>query len=118
MRDSAIKGLFSGIAGGIAYQVFVWVFYLWNIANITPFQLGAYILIPPGSDITTLSAQGLGMIQHFANSSLLGLIAVFLLRLFGNDYIWIKGVSYGAVLYFLIYGVIAKAIIPVSCITT
>lgn len=113
MRDSAVKGILSGVAGGIAYQVFVWVFYLLGIADITPFQVGAYILIKPGLDITTLSAQALGMVQHFANSCILGLIAVLVIRWLGSDYLWIKGVSYGAVIYFLLYGVIARTIIPV-----
>lgn len=36
-RDSALVALISGFAGGLVYQVFVWVFYSFGIAKVTPF---------------------------------------------------------------------------------
>jgi len=113
MRDSALTGIIAGVIGGIAYQSFMYVFYLVGISETTPFHLGAYILLRPGLDISAVPAQALGMVQHLANSSLLGLIAVYLLRYMGTDYLWLKGLAFGGVIYFLIYGVIAKAVIPV-----
>lgn len=66
MRDSMVAGVLAGIAGGLFYQIFVWISYLMGIAKITPFQLSAYVLIKPGLGISSLPAQGLGMALHFA----------------------------------------------------
>jgi len=114
MRDTAVKGLIAGIAGGLFFQVFVWIFYLMGIAASTPFRLGAYILIRPGLDIGSLPAQGLGAVQHFALSALLGVITVYILRLMGPDFSGVKGLVFGGLIYFLVYGVLAKAVIPVQ----
>ncbi|MBS4025893.1 MAG: hypothetical protein KGZ96_09495 [Clostridia bacterium] len=113
-KDTTVFGVLAGVLGGTAYQGFVWIFYLIRIAKITPYQIGAYVLIKPGLDITSFSAQLLGMVQHYANSALLAIIALYLLRLMGTDYAWLKGLSFGGVIYFLLYGVIAKAVVPVG----
>jgi len=55
MKDIAIRASVAGFLGGLIYQTFVWIFNIVGIAKITPFQVGAYMLIKPGSDITTLS---------------------------------------------------------------
>lgn len=54
------------------------------------------------------------MIQHFANCALVALIGIYFIRLVGNDYLWIKGIAYGAVIYYIIYGGIAKFVIPAN----
>ncbi len=113
MRDTVLAGTFAGIAGGLFYQVFVWVLLLSGIAQTTPFRLGAYVLVRPGVNLSSLPAQGLGAAQHFALASLFGIIIVYLLRLVGTDFLAVKGLVYGGIIYFLIYGVLAKAVIPV-----
>lgn len=114
MRDSVVKGVFAGVAGGMFYQIFVWIFNMMGIAATTPFQLGAYVLVKPGLDISSLPAQGLGAVQHFALASLLGVIILYLLRFIGTDFLGIKGLFYGGTVYFLIYGLLAKTVIPVN----
>lgn len=114
MRDSAVTGLISGIVGGIVHQVFIWTFYSLGIADVTPSLLGAYIAVKPGADITSLSAQTIGMVVHLTTSISLGVIAVYLIRLMGDDYLWVKGVAYGAVIYLLLWGAIAKLVVPVQ----
>lgn len=113
-KDTFVIGVIAGIVGGTVYQGFVWVFYLIGIAKITPYHLGAYILIKPGSDITSISSQLLGMVQHYALSVLFAVIALYLLRIMGTDYAWLKGLFWGAIIYFLVYGLLAKAVIPVG----
>ncbi len=113
-KDSIVLSVLAGILGGTAYQVFVWIFYLMGIAKITPYQLGAYVLIKPGLDITLLSSQLLGMVQHYAISTLIAFIALQFLRFIGTDNAYLKGLSAGAIIYFLVYGLLAKAVVPVS----
>ncbi len=113
-RDTAVLGIVAGILGGTVYQVFIWMFYLMGFAKITPFQLGAYISVKPGSDITLLSAQLLGMVQHYSLSILVAVIALYLLRQIGIDHAWLKGLALGAIINLFIYGLTAKAVIPVS----
>jgi len=114
MKDIFIRSSIAGCLGGLIYQVFVWIFYLLNIAKITPFQIGAYMLVKPGSDFTMLLNQLLGSVQHFTNCIILAFIAAAIAELIGLDHFILKGVAYGGILYFLIYGVIGRYIIPVS----
>lgn len=113
MRDSGVIGLISGIAGGIIFQLFIWIFYLFGFAGVTPSQIGTY-LFAHTTQITTLSAQIIGMTAHLTNSALLGVIAVYILRLMGTDYLWVKGVAYGSAIHLLVYGAILKIFIPVK----
>lgn len=113
-KDTAVLGILTGILGGTAYHIFVWVFYLIGIAKITPYQLGAYVLIRPGLDITSLSAQLLGMIQHYGNSIVIAFATLYFIRKVGTDYAWLKGLALGIIVYFLLYGMLAKTVIPVS----
>jgi hypothetical protein len=114
MKDIVVRSTVAGCIGGLIYQVFVWIFNFIGIAKITPFQIGAYMLVKPGSDYTMVLNQLLGSVQHFSNSILLAFIAASLSQLIGLDYYLLKGVAFGAILYFIIYGVIGRFIIPVS----
>lgn len=114
MKDIAIRVPVAGCLGGLIYQTFVWIFNIVGIAKITPFQVGAYMLIKPGSDIITLSAQLLGTVQHFSNSIFLALIVAYIIDLMCSDYFMIKGLAFGGIVYFILYGVIGRFIFPVS----
>ena len=113
MRDSGVIGLISGIAGGIVFQVFIWISTIFGIAGVTPSQIGAY-LFANSTEITTLSAQIIGMVAHLINSAILGVILVYILRLMGTDYLWVKGVAYGGAIHLLAYGAILRIFIPVK----
>lgn len=114
MKNIFIRSSIAGCLGGLIYQVFVWIFYLLDIAKITPFQIGAYMLVKPGSDFTMPLNQLLGSVQHFSNSIILAFIPAAIADYIGLDHFIFKGVVYGGIIYFLIYGVIGRYIIPVS----
>ncbi len=42
------------------------------------------------------------------------MIAVYLIRSMGDDYLWVKGVALGAGVYIFLYGFIAKLVVPVQ----
>lgn len=112
--DTAVVGVLAGVLGGTTHQLFMWVFYLMKIAKITPFQLGAYVAIKPGLDITSIPAQLLGMLQHYALSTIIAVIAFYCLQKIGTDYLLFKGFVFGLAVYFLVYGWLAKTVIPVE----
>ncbi len=114
MKDIVIRSSIAGCLGGLIYQIFVWVFYLFGIAKITPYQVGAYMLVQPASDHTMLFNQLLGSVQHFSNSIFFAFIAASISKLIGLDYFILKGLAFGAILYFILYGVIGRFIMPVS----
>lgn len=113
MRDSIFAGVVAGIVGGTLDQAIVWALSLLGIAKVTPLQLGAYVVTRPGTDITALPAQALGAVPHYALSFLFGVIGVLMLRRFGTDHLGIKGLTYGAVVYFLAYSLVGRATFPV-----
>lgn len=112
--DTATLGVLAGVVGGTVHQALVWLFYLMGIAKITPYQLGAYVVIKPGLDITSFSAQLLGMLQHYALSTIVAIIMLYCLQQIGTDFLLLKGFLFGLALYFLIYGWLAKTVIPVD----
>lgn len=114
MHDSAVTGFISGIVAGLVFHVFIWIFYFLGIADTTLSLLGAYIAVSPGTAITTLPAQTIGMVVHLTISTFHGVVAVYLIRLLGDDYLWVKGAAFGAVLYLFFYIGIAKFIVPVQ----
>jgi len=112
--DTAVVGVLAGIVGGTAHQLFMWVFYLMGTAKITAFQLGAYVAIKPGLDITSIPAQLLGMLQHYALSTILAVFAFYCLQKIGTDYLLLKGLLFGVAVHFIVYGWLAKTAIPVD----
>jgi hypothetical protein len=114
MRDSAVTGIISGIIAGLTFQVFVWTFYVLGIADTTPSLLGTYVAVNPGAEVTSFYAQTIGIVIHLTLSTFLGVIAVYMIHLMGNDYLWVKGIAFGAMAYLFIYGAIAKLIVPVQ----
>ncbi|NLM21018.1 MAG: hypothetical protein GX207_04635 [Peptococcaceae bacterium] len=114
MKDIFIRSLIAGCLGGLIYQMFVWVFYLFDLAKITPFQIGAYMLVKPGSDFTMIFNQLLGSVQHFSNSILIAFVIAAIAERIGLDHFILKGTALGGILYFIIYGVVGRYIIPVS----
>jgi len=117
MKDIVIRASIAGCLGGLIYQTFVWIFYLLGFAKITPLHVSAYMLIKPGADITTFSTQLLGTVQHFSNSILLALIVAYIFELIGFDFFIIKGIAFGGIIYFILYGVIGRFIIPIIITT-
>ena len=114
MNDKVSIAIRSGLLGGLAYQVFGWVFKQAGLAKITPFEVGAYTLLKPGSDIFSIQAQALGSVQHFANSVLIATMILYIIKLMDSNYTALNGVFAGIIIYFLLYGVIAKLVVPVD----
>lgn len=114
MRDSIVTGTVAGLFGAVTFQAFIWIFYLTGVAKTTPFHLGAYISLKPGYNVSAVPAQALGAANHLVLGTLLGLVAVILLHKVGTDHPWLKGLTFGGTIHFLIYGVLAKTVIPVQ----
>lgn len=113
-KDTAITAIISGGIAGLVYQGFVWLFYIFGVAKINPFQIGAYVMVQPGVDITSIPAQALGFVQHTVHSIFLAAIAIYVLRLIGLDHWFLKGLAFGGLLYFFLYGIASRFVIPPS----
>lgn len=54
------------------------------------------------------------MLQHYALSTIIAVIAFYCLQKIGTDYLLFKGFVFGLAVYFLVYGWLAKTVIPVE----
>lgn len=109
MKDRFFIGSLAGMAGAVVMAV---IDFLINLMAGIDVKLifGVSELFVPKHLLATLPGATIGLIAHIVCGALLGLAIVVVLELFGYDYIVIKGVILGLFTWFLLSGMMGKAL--------
>jgi len=112
MQNTVYTGVIAGTLGGAAKLAVNLLFYLAGIAKITTVHSAAAALLPKGTALGTPPSLATGLAVEWLVAVLLGIIAVYLLRLTGRDLLWLKGIVYGGLTWVFGYGYLATLLVP------
>ncbi|MDQ7791553.1 MAG: hypothetical protein C4575_09020 [Desulforudis sp.] len=113
MQDTIFVGFVVGLIGGLAKMATDIAFFIPGIAKTTSAHLGAQALLPEGTPLT-LPALALGAGVDLTIAIALGIIATYIIANTGRDYLFLKGIIFGAMVYVFGYGLVALAVLPVA----
>ncbi|MBU4532531.1 MAG: hypothetical protein KJ650_02660 [Firmicutes bacterium] len=110
-QDTVFVGFLGGLIGGLAKLAADVAFFILGIAKTTEAHLAAQAFLPTGTAIT-LSALALGVAVDLGIAVALGIVAAYIIAFTGRDYLLLKGLIFGALLYVFGYGLVAQAFLP------
>ncbi|HCT36293.1 MAG TPA: hypothetical protein DF292_04570 [Firmicutes bacterium] len=93
MRDRFVRGIFVGECAGFVMMLVSLILRRLNLTDSHILQKGAFIFISRAESTQPLGLV-LGLCAHISFSAMFGIGFQLLLWVFGNDYLFIKGVSY------------------------
>ncbi|MEW6770313.1 MAG: hypothetical protein AB1330_02865 [Bacillota bacterium] len=113
MRDTVYSGTIAGTLGAPVKLAVNLLFYVASVAKTTTLHLSAAALLPKGVALNTPAASlTIGVAVCWLVSALSGIIGVYILRLTGRDFLWLKGIIYGGLIWVVGYGYLATLVVP------
>lgn len=109
MRDRFFLGSAAGITGAAVMSIINFVVNLIPGINMK-LLFGASELFIPKSMVGTLPGSTIGLVAHLVCGSLVGLAFLIVLERFGYDYIILKGSILGLFAWFILCGLMGKAL--------
>lgn len=106
-----MAGTFAGILGDLVKLAVNLVLYIIGVAGTTSLHIAAAALLP------ARVAQGppflmLGLVVEMLVAAGLGILGAYLVRATGRDFLWLKGIVYGGIIWVIGYGLLAPLLAP------
>ncbi|RPF42829.1 hypothetical protein EDD75_1941 [Thermodesulfitimonas autotrophica] len=112
MRDTVYTGVVAGTAGGLSKLAVNLLLYWAGAAKTTSLHFAAAALLPPNVPLNTLPALLVGFAVDWLTAVLGGLAGVYFLRATGWDFLYLKGIVFGGLLWLVGYGFLAQMVVP------
>ncbi|PKM83005.1 MAG: hypothetical protein CVU89_02440 [Firmicutes bacterium HGW-Firmicutes-14] len=109
MKDNFLRGTAAGFTGAVVMSVFDFILNLIPGINIE-LIFGISKLFVPRSMTGTLAGSTVGLISHLVCGILVGLVMLVILEIAGYDYLLAKGAIMGLASWFLLCGILGKAL--------
>ncbi|MEW6173449.1 MAG: hypothetical protein AB1510_10350 [Bacillota bacterium] len=112
MQDTVYSGTIAGTIGGLVKLAINLVLYVLGVAKTTSLHMAAAALLPRGVALNLPSSLMVGLAVDWLVAVALGIIGVYIVRLTGRDFLWLKGVVYGGLIWVVGCGYLATAVVP------
>lgn len=112
MQDMVYSGTIAGTLGALVKLAVNLLLCVASIAKTTTLHLSAAALLPKGVALNTAGSLMTGVAVCWLVSALSGIIGVYILRLTGRDFLWLKGIIYGGLIWVVGYGYLATLVVP------
>jgi hypothetical protein len=111
MQDMVCAGTIAGTLGALVKLAVNLLLCVASIAKTTTLHLSA-ALLPKGVALNTAGSLTTGVAVCWLVSALLGTIGVYILRLTGRRFLWLKGILYGGLIWVVGYSYLATLVVP------
>lgn len=112
VQDTVASGTVAGTLGGLVKLAINLVLYVIGVAKTTTLHASAAALLPPGAPLGLPSSLMVGLVVDWLIGVGLGILGAYILRLTGRDFLWLKGIVYGGLIWVLGYGFLATLVVP------
>jgi len=110
--DTVYAGTIAGTIGGLVKLALNLVLYVLGAAKTTSLHFAAAALLPKGTALNKPSSLMVGLAVDWLVAVALGISVVYIVRLTGRDFLWLKGVIYGGLIWVVGYGYLAALVVP------
>ncbi|KUO51477.1 MAG: hypothetical protein APF76_14025 [Desulfitibacter sp. BRH_c19] len=110
IRDKILLGIFIGFLADASKLIFNYIAFKLTFTNLVFWQLIAALLLEK-DDIHKPSALLIGSIADITVSILLGVIFIYVIYFIGKEYLWIKGIGFGMLVWVSLFGVLLAQLI-------
>lgn len=104
-KDSFLVGALGGLIGTVPMLLVAYIFYKLGLAKYLLAEVAASIFVDPSQAGLPISLL-IGYMANFVIGGILGVGLIFLYRLTGYDYFYIKSVAYGALVWITVWGLV------------
>ncbi|MEW6573404.1 MAG: hypothetical protein AB1374_07210 [Bacillota bacterium] len=112
MRDTVCTGVVAGTAGGLGKLAVNLLLYWAGVAKTTSLHFAAAALLPPNVSLNTTPALLVGLAADLLTALLWGITGIYFLSATGRDFLYLKGLVYGGLLWLVGYGFLAQLVVP------
>ncbi len=103
-RDRLTRGFYAGIGAGVLQNILSFVAYAQGLTTLRMADWSAIVIFGKSGPFSTGEIL-LGLVGHIIWSGLLGIIFVYLIPYINHQHFTLKGLLFGWVVWFFIYGV-------------
>ncbi len=103
IQDKVLAGVLIGLFADVVKLIINYLFYLFNFTNVVFWQITAARFLDR-NDLFKPAAYFIGAIADLTVTVTLGIVFVYVIYFTGKNYLWMKGVGFGLVVWVGLFG--------------